>query len=199
MLAEVVAERFRVDALERDPSSIVAIASDGEIGWANSGWFQFARANGGTNAAIYPGDNYFAAIAGEVRPRFEAAVSQCLVRGIAIEQDYECSSANVQRAFHLRMLPLGGQAVLLVHSLVAARACDRRSEPPDEGRYRDENGLIAQCSNCRRTRAPSDRSWHWVPAWVETVPARVSHVLCSLCRDFYWPRLVRDDAETTTA
>jgi hypothetical protein len=188
MVRELVAARFRMDALERDPSSIAAIARDGEIGWANSAWYQFARANGGASAAIQVGDNYFVAIAGEVRPRFEAEVFRCLESGVAVEQDYECSSADVHREFRLRMLPLSGQALLLVHSPIASRAHDRAVEAPDEARYRDERGLIAQCSNCRRVRARPDDSWHWVPAWVATAPERVTHVLCPLCRDFYWPR-----------
>jgi hypothetical protein len=187
MVAETVVRRFPMGALERDPSSIAAIAPDGRIGWANPGWFFFAHANGGARAAINVGDNYFAGIHGEVRPLFEAAVADCLASGAPAEQDYECSSAREHRAFHLRMLPLSGRAVLLVHSLVAARNHDRIGEPPDEVRYRNDKGLIAQCSNCRRTRAFPEGSWHWVPAWVESLPEGITHVLCPVCRGFYWP------------
>jgi hypothetical protein len=185
-IPETIAGRFRMEALERDPASMAAIAPDGEIGWVNPGWLRFARANGGADAAIRVGDNYFAAIRGEVRGLFERAVTNCLTSGAPREQDYECSSANERRAFRLRMLPLSGRTVLLVHSLVAARSDDRTAEPPDEARYRDDNGLLAQCSNCRRTRS-RDASWHWVPAWVQTLPQGVTHVLCPVCRGFYWP------------
>ena len=187
-LLPLVSGRFRIESLDRDTSSIVAIAPNGRIGWANRGWFDFARANGGRSAAVGIGADYFAAIrGGDVRRAFEAAVSACLASGDPFELDYECSSATVYRAFHLRMLPLSGKALLLVHALTEVRPHDRTPEPPDEARYRDELGMIAQCSNCRRVRAPGDHSWHWVPAWLEAMPARVTHGLCPVCRGFYWP------------
>jgi hypothetical protein len=186
-VAETVARRFRLDALERDSSSIVAIADDGRIGWLNAGWLRFASANGGAAAAIRVGDNYFAGISGEVRPLFEHAVERCLASGAPLEQDYECSSAKEFRAFHLQMLPLGTDALLLVHSLVEAHSHDRAAEPADEAHFRNEKGLVVQCSNCRRVRSFPEASWHWVPAWVETLPERVTHVLCPVCRGFYWP------------
>jgi hypothetical protein len=80
-VAETVARRFRLDALERDSSSIAAISNDGRIGWLNPGWSRFACANGGAGAAIRVGDNYFAGISGEVRPFFEYAVEHCLASG----------------------------------------------------------------------------------------------------------------------
>jgi hypothetical protein len=187
-LPPIVAGRFRVEALERDPSSIVGIAPDGRIGWANRAWFSFGRENGATTATIDVGANYLAAICGEVRPVFEGWVAGCLASGDPFELEYECSSATVYRSFHLRMLPLSGKALLLVHTLTEMRPCDRPSEPPDEARYRDEFGLIAECSNCRRIRDPVDSSWHWIPAWVETTPRWVTHVICPICRGFYWPK-----------
>lgn len=192
-LRPIVAARFRVEALEADLSSIVAIAPDGRIGWANDGWFGFARANGGLSAAIDVGANYFASIRGEVRLAFEAAVAASLASGEPFELDYECSSASVYRAYHLHMLPISGQALLLVHTPVEVRPQDRPTEPPDEALYRDQFGMIAQCTNCRRVRAPADRSWHWVPAWVETVPRDVTHVLCPVCKGFYWPGAKRGE------
>jgi hypothetical protein len=191
-VAETVASRFRLDALERDSSSIAAIARDGRIGWLNPGWFRFARANGGAGAAIDVGDNYFAGISGEVRLLFEHAVEHCLASGAPLEQDYECSSANQFRAFHLQMLPLGTDALLLVHSLVEARSHDRAAEPADEAHFRNEKGVLTQCSNCRRVRSDPEGSWHWVPAWVERLPERVTHVLCPVCRGFYWPPQARN-------
>ncbi len=187
-LRPIVAARFRMEILDRDPSSIVAIAPNGRIGWANQGWFDFAHANGAASAAVGVGADYFASIRGEVRRGFEAAVSTSLASGEPFELDYECSSSTVFRAYHLQALPLSGKALLLVHSPTEARPHDRPPEPPDEARYRDALGMIAQCTNCRRIRAPVELSWHWVPAWVEATPTGVTHVLCPVCKGFYWPR-----------
>jgi hypothetical protein len=185
------AERSFIERYERDSSSIAAIRPDGSIGWVNPAWLAFARANGGANATIDVGANYFAGISGEVREPFEAAVAECLATGVPFEQDYECSSPSAHRRYRLRMLPVSDQVILLVHHLIASAAHDRPAEPPDEERYRDDRGLIAQCSNCRRTRAFPGGAWHWVPAWIERRPEHVAYVLCALCRTFCWPTRVR--------
>jgi hypothetical protein len=186
MVAAVIAARFDMAALERDRSSTAAIAPDGTIEWANAAWFRFARENGGEHAAIHERDNYFAAIGGEAREAFEAATAECLAEGRPFEQIYECSSADVFRIFRLRMFPIDRRALLLVHDPLVALSHDRTPEPPDEAQYRDPNGLVAQCSNCRATRA-IDGSWHWVPGWVDSLPEPVTHVTCPRCRGFYWP------------
>lgn len=187
-LVRMVDSRFGLTVLDRDRSSIAAIAPDGRIAWTNAGWNAFARANGGRGPSIRVGANYFDAIRGEIRRPFEAAAAACLAGEEPFDQDYECSSALLFRAYHLRMLPLAAQGLLLVHSLIEERPQDRASEPADESRYRDEHGLIAQCTNCRRVRAPADGSWHWVPEWAAATPKEVTHVLCAVCRGFYWSR-----------
>jgi hypothetical protein len=186
VVASLAAAGFPIDELQRDPSSIVLIAPDGRIVWANAGWFRFAIENGGERAAIREGDNYLASIEGEVRAFFEGAASECLAKGEPFEQDYECSTATLYRAFRLRMLPIAREGLLLTHSPIAIRPHDRAAEPPDETRFRDVHGLIAQCSYCRRIRAV-DQSWHWVPAWVKSMPQRVTHGICAQCMGFYWP------------
>jgi hypothetical protein len=180
-----------MDKLKRDPSSIAAITGDGRIGWVNRGWLEFARANGGAGAAIHVGDNYFAAIGGETRGPFEAAVAECLASGIPLEQEYECSSATVQRVYRLRMLPLSKRTLLLVHHPVARQSQDRPAEPPEEARYRNACGQIAQCGNCRRTRTFPEHAWHWVPSWVERPPEGVTYVPCPVCRGFSWRKAAR--------
>jgi hypothetical protein len=177
--------------LKHDPSSLAAITEDGRIGWVNHGWLEFARANGGADAAIHVGDNYFAGICGEIRGLFEAAVCECLASGVAVEQEYECSSARVLRVYRLRMLPLSKRVLLLVHHPIASRSHDRPAEPPEEARYREATGDIVQCGNCRRTRTFPEQAWHWVPAWVERPPAGVTYVQCAICGTFSWRKTAR--------
>jgi hypothetical protein len=181
-----------MEKLKRDPSSLAAITEDGRIGWVNQGWLEFARDNGGARAAIHVGDNYFAGISGEIRGLFEAAVSKCLASGVAVEQEYECSSARVRRVYRLRMLPLSERVLLLVHHPIACRSQDRPAEPPEEARYRETTGLIVQCGNCRRTRTFPEQAWHWVPAWVERPPANIAYVMCSICGSFSWRKTARE-------
>jgi hypothetical protein len=76
--------------------------------------------------------------------------------------------------------------MLLEHSRVAESAIAGPGAPALEARYLTGEGLIQQCSNCRRVRAVEGEVWDWVPAWVERPDPRISHGLCDVCVGFYW-------------
>ncbi|MDQ3034620.1 MAG: hypothetical protein M3Y87_19580 [Myxococcota bacterium] len=59
-----------------------------------------------------------------------------------------------------------------------------------EALYRDPNGMLVQCSHCRRVRRgdPSVTAWDWVPEYVARPQPRTSHGLCAVCLDFYYPK-----------
>ena len=55
--------------------------------------------------------------------------------------------------------------------------------------YRDRDGTIVMCSNCRKTRrvGVAPETWDWVAALVANQPAGVSHGLCKICLEYYYP------------
>lgn len=57
-------------------------------------------------------------------------------------------------------------------------------------RYGDANGLVAQCSNCRKVRRADHSAWDWVPDWVKQSPGRTTHGICEVCVGFYWGALL---------
>jgi hypothetical protein len=84
-----------------------------------------------------------------------------------------------------------GAGFLVVNSLLIERAHDPLAAVPAqrEEDYRDENGLLCQCSHCRRYRCMRvAERWDWIPAWVRRQPARTSHGLCRVCFDYYYPK-----------
>jgi len=184
-----------MDALERDPSTVVAIDPHGRILWTNAAWDRFARSNGGALVLerFGPGSSYFEGISGPLRGYYEDAFRSALRSGTVFEQEYECSSPDVFRLMHLRALPIPAGALLLQHSLVAEGAHQRASEEELEARYRNDNGVMVQCSNCRRFRRSDGTTWDWVRPWVVEMPADTSHGLCTTCVDFYYGRRFRDE------
>lgn len=197
-LPREIARRFDAASLEHDPASIAVIGSDGVILWVNSAWDAFARDNGAPAASsdYCVGTRYLDAISGTLRPWFEQRLRECLDSGVPFDLEYECSSADVFRAFYLRALPVGS-LVLLTHSLRHARPHTREPKPPIESLYRAPNGLLLQCSNCRRYRQVDGGSWDWVPTWVEHEPPRVSHGICAVCTGFYYGDLLEGAAEAS--
>jgi hypothetical protein len=51
--------------------------------------------------------------------------------------------------------------------------------------YRDKDGLVSMCANCRRTRRPGQTVWDWIPAHVASIPIKTTHGLCGPCLLIY--------------
>ncbi len=183
LLAGIDVERLAVD-----PSIIVALDRDADIVWVNDAWLRFARENRGESILerFGPGASYLSAIEPKLRGFFQTAFENVLMTGEPFELDYECSSADTFRLFHMLVVPIGRAGLLIVHSRLVERPQHRWAEPENDPVYRQPNGIIVQCANCRRVRRADRTGWDWVPAYVDEVPNRTSHGICSFCRAYYW-------------
>lgn len=181
-----IEDAFDEVELARLPSSVAVIDAAGEILWTNPAWHDFAANNGAAGESVR-WQSYFEPIAGPLRGYYESAFAAALRTGQVFEQDYECSTPEQRRFFRLRALPIRQTMLLVEHAIVAGELReDRPTEPPPEPAYRNEHGLLVQCSNCRRTRNPTTQGFDWVAAWVERCPSRTSHGVCPTCAGFYW-------------
>jgi hypothetical protein len=75
--------------------------------------------------------------------------------------------------------------VLVVSSPIVVR---QHTQDQVEPALYEQRGVLVACSHCRRFRSPSEpRSWHWVPDYVRNPPQNVSHGLCPVCLEHYYP------------
>jgi hypothetical protein len=178
---------FNIEALDREQSLIVLIRPEGTILWFNRAWAQAAINNGGESILTrYPvGSSYYDGIVGELHGYYKVQFSQSIQTGEPFFQEYECSTPTQFRLFELRALPIESVALLLEHTQLTANNIRRIAAPANEADYRFPNGLIYQCSNCRRTKNLND-VWVWVPEWVAKSPDRTSHGICKVCVGYYW-------------
>jgi hypothetical protein len=184
---------FDQATLDADGAVVYAMDAQLRLSYFNPAWRRFAADNGGTRLLLRygPGTPVLDAIAGPLRAFYARAFAGVLETGRAWHHDYECSSAEVYRVFHQTVYPLaGGRGLVVVNSLRVDSPMaleGRRSAAPEDRAYRDDDGLITQCSHCRRVQRPRSRDlWDWVPAWVADMPGDVSHGLCPFCYDFYY-------------
>ena len=179
---------FELERLEVDPSAIVALDADANIVWVNEAWLRFARENGGERGVerIGPGANYLNGIDPVLRGFYATAFENVMLTGEPFELDYECSSAETFRLFHMRALPIGHEGLIIVHSRLVERPHHRRGEPDNAALYRQATGMIVQCANCRRVRRVDGSGWDWVPEYVRQTPDGATHGICSFCRAYYW-------------
>lgn len=191
-------EPFSFEEIERDEGTVYGMRPDFRLAYFNPAWVRFARANGGDPAIVsesYLGTSLLDVTPEVLRPFYRLKYLSCLhqtgKQSRPIQHRYECSSAELYRDFVMTLYPLReAQGLLVVNSKVVERPhrlAERSPEPPVEESYADGNGIIHQCTHCRRVRHLQKRErWDWVPAWVEGFPPEVSHTLCPFClRHFY--------------
>lgn len=186
-----LAPRFSVEELEQSPSTIVVVDRLGQILWVNAAWWRFAEENGGAVEAWVP-RCYYDGITQPLRDYYREAFADALETATVFTQEYDCSSVETHRLYHLRALPIDRSWLILEHSLRISRSLDEHPEGEREEAlietYRTEAGLILQCGNCRRVKHPDSQAWNFVSALVAKVDARTSHCICTSCIGFYWRR-----------
>lgn len=179
--------------LDAEVGSVVGLWPDGRIALLNQAWVLFALANEGQAVLeLWPlGSQYRTAISGVLRGYYERAFERVRAQGVPWEQSYLCDGPRRRRQFRLRVLPLEGRALLLVHSLaVDLPRADEARQPAAPSEYLCEDGTVRLCSNCRRTeRVRGPHGWDWVRSHVMHPPADVTHVICSTCVRQFYPEL----------
>lgn len=183
-----LARAFDPDELEGDDSTIVALDAFHRIAWVNSAWWRFAEENGAAEVAdrFGVGSLYIDGISGPLKTFYSRVLAHVSASGQPWEQRYECSSPREFRLMHLRVSPVGGGGLLLDHSPRERRPHQHFSSaaPTPEAPFRDQRGVVLQCSNCRRTWRVGD-GWHWIEPWVKAPPTATSHGLCGPCSGLY--------------
>ena len=182
---EFLEPAFSTVTLEQPDTTIAVIDPGAGILWVNPAWDRFARENGASERLDGYG-SYLDGISPPLREVYRRVFDRALRTGEVFEHDYECSSPDTLRRFHLRVLPIETRGLILEHSLIAESPHPGTAEAPIEARFLDENGRILQCSNCRRVRIPVSYAWAWVPAWVAQAPPMMTHGICPSCIGFYW-------------
>ena len=176
------------DDLDRDPSVIYGLLPDGTLGYYNQAWASFAVSNGLPDIeSIWPlGSQVSDAIPWSLRPFYEMLWETAKRRGVPVTHEYECSSPNQVRRYIMRVLPLAEDAVLIVNAL---RLAEERGETHLEGVVPESyvrNGVIMQCSHCRRVRRSESEDWDFVADYVARPRANVSHGLCRPCLQYHY-------------
>ncbi len=182
------ARGFDTDALQENGNCLYVVDSDLVISYVNPVYLRFAEDNGGKEIAdrFSVGCRILDAIDGPLRNFYADLYGRALRHGEVIEHDYECSSPDEFRKFRMHIFPISDAHGLLVdHSLIVSREHDREAHPFDPDAYIDEHGIIYQCGHCRRIKHLKAKRWDWCPDALARL--KISHGLCELCLDHYYP------------
>jgi hypothetical protein len=179
-----------VAALDADPHVIFALSHELDLVYFNAAYLEFAAQNGGDPGALTLGPTFLPAMTPAVQRHHEAQLLGALRTGTPWHLDYACPGGGKYREFHQIAYPSRYRdGLIVVNSLKieVPMSSQAGARPPVEDAYRQRNGLITQCSNCRRTqRADGTAVWDWIPDWVDDMPPDTSHSICETCFGHYW-------------
>lgn len=175
---------------ERSHNTVLVLWPDLSIAYVNPAWVRFALENDGEPAISNSwsvGACVLDAIVPPVRSFFEDHYRRCLRERRAWDFEYECSSADRFRVFHLCVTPTrDAEALIASHSPRIDFDCVRDESPPIPTNYLQADGALRQCCECRRfQRTPPAHQWDWVPTWIRCRPPHVRLILCPTCGSFY--------------
>lgn len=177
----------RLETLSDERTTVYGLWPDFRLAFVNSGWRKFSSENGGDPqipSQWQIGRSVMEAIRQPLQEFFHEQFARCLAENRPWDHLYECSTPDLYRLFHMRVVPLGkSEGLLAVHS---PRYEQNLKTVVIEDHYRQLNGLVIQCSYCRRVRPKEkENEWHWVSDWGRRSPPQTSHGCCHLCRAIY--------------
>jgi hypothetical protein len=177
-------------AVESSPHACFALTESLDICYCNPAWDRFALENSAESGALAASvlhKPFLQFVPEDLRLFYQEIFQRVRALGRMQSQDYECSSAQVFRVYRMQVYPLQpGCGFVVINSLVIAHPHTRVVCAPDDASYRERDGLVHMCANCRRTRRVDDPAvWDWVPAYV-TRPRDATHTVCPFCAEYYY-------------
>ena len=178
-------------AVESNPHACFALTESLDISYCNPAWDRFALENGGEPnvfAANVLHKPFLEVVPPGLVEHYRGLFQTARALGRLQSQDYECSAPQIFRAYRMQVYPLRpGCGFVVINSLRVVHPHTRTVCEPVDATYRDKDGLIHMCANCRRTRRVADPlTWDWVPAYIEQPRRDVSHSVCPFCLEYYY-------------
>ena len=188
------------EVFETDQDVLYLLDADLRIADCNLGWEKFAAENGGIgiSRAEVRGRWIFDFIP-EVLVRFyQEKFSEALRAGHWIGFDYECSTPDAFRQFHMALRSIQPSGLLVVNSYLPNQRAPFAfpDEAMADSAYVSAGGMITMCAHCRRTRRQNDLdTWDWVSRFLRNTGRKVSHGLCPRCTAYLYPELELPDRD----
>ena len=144
------------EVFETDQDVLYLLDSEFRIAECNLGWDRFAAENGGVriSRSEVRGHSIFEYVPDVLVEFYKKRYAEALHAGHWIGFDYECSTPDVFRQFHMALRSIEASGLLVVNSYLP----DQRTplSPPTEAladsAYMSPGGFITICAHRRRTR-----------------------------------------------
>ncbi len=180
-----------IGAVAQSPQISFVVDANLRLAYCNQAWDRFAVDNAAPElaGASVVGTDLRCAIGEDLRPFYMQAFETVEREGSVWECLYECSSPQRFRKFQMRIHLLAPSGWFLVtNSLLIERphAATISSGLED---FVNPDGIVTVCMHCRCSRrAAPPEQWDFVPAHLDRNLSNISHGLCPLCLEYFYPK-----------
>lgn len=184
---------FDLVALEAESATVFALDRGFRLAYVNPAWVRFALENGAPRLAeaVPLGRSILDAIDGPLRRFYERRWHEVMLSGEPWDHTYEASSPEHYRLFRARAVPVRAGGILVTNTQAIDRPHDAFRDPAGrpwlESLYADGRGAVTMCGHCRRVRRRDGKTWDWIPRLLVDARREVTHTLCPVCLDHYYP------------
>lgn len=185
---------YDLTAIEQSDDVTFVVDADFRLTAYNPAYASFGRANGLRELEGRFGlcCSVLQAISGPVKQIYHKLWTRILESGEVVSRDYYCSSALEFRLFRQTAYPLRNRAGLIIsnHLVIETPINQREGFIPVKltTEHTTRSGIVIQCSNCRKIKNQrAENRWDWIVEAVVKSSANVSHSICPLCLEHYYP------------
>lgn len=178
-------------ALDQSADVSFVLDRDLRLIYRNQAWNKFASENDASQLAAQSviGTDLRNVIGSELMPFYVAAFEKVERERTAWECLYQCSSPQSFRKFRMQIQPLAPAGYLVRNTLVIERT-HAPAALLDEAEYVNSDGNIVLCMHCRCSRRTTPPlRWDFVPVYLERGLINVSHSLCPVCLEYFYPQV----------
>jgi hypothetical protein len=182
------------EVFETDHDVLYLLDADLRIAECNLGWDKFAAENGGVriSRAEVRGRPVFDFIPQVLVRFYQDKFAEALRVGHWIGFDYECSTPDVFRQFHMALRAVESSGLLVVNSYLPNQRAplNATNQALADAAYVSPGGMLTMCAHCRRTRRQDgSNTWDWVSRFLRDTGRKTSHGLCPRCTSYLYPDL----------
>ena len=178
-------------AADDSPHVSYMLDQDLRFRYCNPAWDWFATENGapGLTGESTVGTDLLPVLGDALRPFYLRAFEQARLSEKVWECVYECSSPDLFRKFRMRIHPLAPSGWFMVTNPLMVESPHASTITAGIERYVQVDGSIIMCSHCRCSRRASPpEHWDFVPAYLEPHLTNISHGLCPVCMEYFYPK-----------
>jgi hypothetical protein len=184
-----------LDALDLEPHPGSLLDPQGRVLYVNAAWMRASASGHAAPGSGLRGALWIDHVPAEERAPLREVLQQVLLQprgtsaGITRVGRCNCDGRMTSTRFVPVFNPDGEDVLGIVVLHTAVTEAPALPVPPDHPpAYAHADGLVHQCTSCRRVQLPGEPRWEYLASYAEKPPRATTHGICPTCFEATYAR-----------